>query len=135
MDPSNADELRDFGARYATAWCSGIAASVAAFYQEDGSLQINGAPPSQGRLAIAAAAQSFMTAFPGMIVSLDAVYMRGNDAIFQWTLAGTNTGPGGTGRPVRISGYEQWRFGKTGLIAASQGHFDEADYHRQLRGQ
>jgi hypothetical protein len=69
----NADELKDFGRRYAAVWCSQSAASVAAFYEENGSLQINGGPPSKGRVAITAAAQSFMTAFPDMVVSLDDV--------------------------------------------------------------
>ena len=45
-----------------------------------------------------------------------------------------NTGPGGTGRPVRISGVEQWRIGADGLIEESKGQFDEADYQRQLSG-
>jgi len=36
------------------------------------------------------------------------------------------------GNPVRISGYELWRFGTDGLIASSQGHFDSSDYQRQL---
>ena len=75
-----------------------------------------------------------MTAFPDMVVSVDNVSLRGSEAIFQWTLVGTNTGPGGTGKSVRICGYEEWRFGKTGLIGASKGHFDEADYQRQLGG-
>lgn len=130
----NADELQKFGSRYAAAWCSRIAASVAAFFEENGSLRINGGPPSEGRAAISAAAQSFMTDFPDMVVSMDAVSMRGTEAIFKWTLAGTNNGPGGTGRPVQISGYEEWRFGKTGLIVLSNGYFDEADYQRQLSG-
>jgi hypothetical protein len=47
-------------------------------------------------------------------------------------LTGTNTGPGGTGRAVRISGYEEWTFEEDGLIAASKGYFDEAEYRRQL---
>jgi hypothetical protein len=33
---------------------------------------------------------------------------------------------------VKISGYEEWRFGPDGLVAESKGHFDEADYKRQL---
>jgi hypothetical protein len=37
----------------------------------------------------------------------------------RWTLVGTNTGPGGTGRRVRISGFEEWTIGDDGLIAAS----------------
>jgi hypothetical protein len=48
------------------------------------------------------------------------------------TLTGTNTGPGGTGRAVRISGFEVWQIGEGGLIAKSEGHFDEVEYRRQL---
>jgi hypothetical protein len=55
-------------------------------------------------------------------------------AIFRWTLTGTNTGAGGTGNRVRISGYEEWTFGEGGLISESKGHYDEADYERQLNG-
>jgi hypothetical protein len=69
-----------------------------------------------------------------MLVSLDDVSLRGDNAIFRWTLVGTNTGPGGTGKPVRISGYEEWKFGENGLIGKSKGHFDEVDYQRQLNG-
>jgi len=74
-----------------------------------------------------------MTAFPDMQVLLDAVRVRSGRAEFHWTLTGTNSGPGGTGRQVRISGFESWQFGADGLIAASQGHFDAADCQRQLR--
>lgn len=38
---------------------------------------------------------------------------------YHWTLEGTNTGPGGTGHKVRISGYEEWKFGPDGLIEDS----------------
>jgi hypothetical protein len=51
---------------------------------------------------------------------------------YRWTLAGTNTGPGRTGRRVRISGFEEWTLGDDGLIAASLGHYDQAEYDRQL---
>ena len=108
------------------------AASVAAFFSEAGSLQINNGAPSVGRTAITAAARSFMTAFPDMVVAMDGVDLRGDGAVYRWTLTGTNTGPGGSGKAVRISGYEEWRFGADGLIAESRGHFDEADYKRQL---
>ena len=43
-----------------------------------------------------------------------------------------NDGPGGTGRRVRISGFEEWSIGDDGLIAASLGHYDQAEYERQL---
>ena len=128
----DAATLKDFATRYTAAWCSQNAASVAAFFAESGSLTINDGAPAVGRAAITAAAQGFMTAFPDMVVAMDGVSLDGDRAVYRWTLTGTNTGPGGTGRPVRISGYEEWTFGADGLVADSQGHFDEADYNRQL---
>jgi uncharacterized protein (TIGR02246 family) len=124
--------LRDFAARYTAAWCSQNAASVASFFAESGSLTINEGQPSVGRPAITAAAQEFMTAFPDMIVAMDDVIVVGGGAVFRWTLTGTNTGAGGTGHAVRISGYEEWTIDADGLIQKSLGHFDEAEYQRQL---
>ena len=129
MDPSS---LNDFATRYTAAWCSHDPTRVAAFFTENGSLTINGGTPSVGRAAIAAAAQAFVTTFPDMVVTMDSVAHEGARAIYRWTLTGTNTGPGGSGNAVRISGYEEWIFGADGLIAASQGHFDAAEYQRQL---
>ena len=126
-------DVRDFAGRYTAAWCSHDAATVAAFFSPHGSLAINGGPPSVGRDAIAQAAQEFMTAFPDLQVLLDDVVVHGDRAVFHWTLIGTNTGPGGTGRRVRISGFEQWQFAPDGLIAKSLGNFDSADYQRQLQ--
>lgn len=125
--------LQEFGRRYTAAWCSQDAKSVAAFYSERGSLEINHGAPSVGRAAITVAAQEFMTAFPDMVVAMDEVRVDGDHAIYRWTLTGTNTGPGGTGKAVRISGHEQWTIGADGLIAESKGHFDTAEYDRQLQ--
>lgn len=124
--------LRDFGNKYTAAWCSQDPASVAAFFAENGSLQINQGARSDGRVAITSAALGFMAAFPDMVVTMDSVSIRGSRALYRWTLTGTNTGPGGTGKAVRVSGYEEWTFGADGLIAESKGHFDEAEYDRQL---
>jgi SnoaL-like polyketide cyclase len=126
------DELHEFARSYTDAWCSGNAASVAGHYAPDGSLTINGGPPSVGRDAITEAAQAFMTAFPDMQVLMDGLEPGERRTEYHWTLVGTNSGPGGTGKSVRISGYEEWTLAD-GLIAASQGHFDEAEYERQLR--
>jgi len=128
----DSNKLNDFAARYTAAWCSQNAASVASFFAEQGSLKINDGAPSVGRAPITKAAQGFMTAFPDLVVKMDSVNKSGSDAAYHWTLTGTNTGPGGTGNFVRISGFEQWRFGPDGLIAESKGHFDAADYQRQL---
>lgn len=126
------NELREFAAEYTAAWCSQDPASVASFFAENGSLKVNDGEPAVGREAITEVAQGFMTAFPDMVVEMDDVAVEGEHAIYRWTLTGTNTGPGGTGAAVLISGYEQWTIGEDGLIAASTGHFDEAEYQRQL---
>jgi predicted ester cyclase len=126
------EKLKEFGTKYTAAWCSQDPGSVAAFFAEGGSLKINDGAPAVGRTAVTAAAQGFMTAFPDMVVAMDSVMLDGGRAVYRWTLSGTNTGPGGTGKAVRISGYEEWTFGTDGLIMESKGHFDEADYNRQL---
>ena len=134
MEHDGAAHHRDFATRYTAAWCSQDASSVAAFFAPNGSLTINDGAPAVGRRAITEAVQSFMTAFPDLEVRMDDLLDRGDTLIYKWTLSGTNTGPGGTGRRVRISGFEEWRMGDDGLVAASLGHFDSAEYQRQLDG-
>ena len=67
-----------------------------------------------------------------MRVLMDDVRTSDAGSEFHWTLVGTNTGPGGTGKRVRISGYEEWVLDDDSLIAASQGHYDQAEYDRQI---
>jgi predicted ester cyclase len=124
--------LRDFAGRYTAAWCSQDPASVAAFFSPNGSLSVNGLP-AQGRSAITDVARGFMSAFPDMLLTMDDLLIECDHPTYHWTLDGTNNGPGGTGKRVRISGFEEWTFGADGLIAESQGHFDETEYQRQLK--
>jgi predicted ester cyclase len=126
-------ELTTFAKRYAEAWCSQNPKRVAAFFAENGSLSVNDGPPAVGGAEIAEEAQGFMTTFPDMIVTMDKVSRDPDGTKFHWTLTGTNTGPGGTGKRVRISGYELWKIDNDGLIAESKGHFDSAKYERQLK--
>ncbi len=126
-------DLTDFGTRYAAAWSSQNPEQLASFYAEKGSLIVNGGLPSTGRAAVAAKAQSFMTAFPDMLVKLERMDQHGERPVFRWLWTGTNTGPGGTGKFVRITGYEEWTMDPNGLIATSDGHYDEAEYQRQLK--
>src|SRR5438094_2482122 len=126
-------ELTKFAKRYANAWCTQNPESVAAFFVERGSISINNGPPAVGRAAIAREAQAFMTTFPDMVVTFDKLEPTPNGVEFHWTLTGTNTGPGGTGKRVRISGYELWKIDNAGLIAESKGHFDGTEYERQLK--
>jgi uncharacterized protein (TIGR02246 family) len=130
--PDRIAELKEFAARYTAAWCSQDAARVAAFFAADGSLTINDNEPAVGRVAITEATQSFMAAFPDLQVAMDDLIVRGELAEYHWTLTGTNTGPGGRGNPVRVSGLEVWEFDHDGLIRSSQGRFDSGAYRRQL---
>ena len=125
-------QLLNFAKRYTSAWCSGDPASVAAFFSPNGSLSVNGVP-AVGRSAITEVARGFMTAFPDMVLTMDDLTMSDERVVFHWTLDGSNTGPGGTGKRVRISGFEEWKFGSDDLIGESQGHFDEGEYQRQLK--
>ena len=130
--PVSLARMKDFATRYTAAWCSQDPSHVASFFAANGSLTINGASPSVGRAAITASARSFMSAFPDLKVELNAIEPHGAGFIYRWTLSGTNTGPGGTGNRVRIEGYEEWSMSADGLISKSLGHFDEAEYERQL---
>lgn len=132
MSSDRAIQLREFASRYTEAWCSHDAARVASFFSANGSLVINGGEPAVGRNQITEAAQGFMTEFPDLKVSMDDLLDEGDKVIYKWTLEGINTGPGGTGQRVRISGFEEWRIGADGLIAESEGHFDSEQYQRQI---
>jgi uncharacterized protein (TIGR02246 family) len=127
------NDFTDFGTRYAAAWSSQDPALLASFYAEDGSLTVNDGTPSFGRAAIKETAHSYMTAFPDMVVKMQHIETRDGHAIFHWLWTGTNTGPGGTGKFVRMVGYEEWTIDRNGLIAESLGHYDEAEYQRQLK--
>ena len=127
------DKLTEFAKRYSEAWYSHNPGRVAAFFGENASLKVNDAAPAIGRMAIAEIARGFMRDFPDMTVTFDRLEPRGDATAFHWTLIGTNSGPGGTGNRVRISGYELWKIDNDGLIAQSEGHFDSAEYERQLK--
>ena len=119
-------ELDDFAFRYAKAWCSRNPEAVVAFYAPNASISVNdGAPTPIGEVA-----RSFMRDFPDMMVTFDKLEPRGDRTAFHWTLTGTYAG---TGKHVRISGYELWKIDNAGLIAESSGHFNAAEYERQLR--
>ena len=135
-DPSSASadpaRLRDFAERYTAAWKSRNAASVAAFYAQNGSLSVNAGASANGRPAITEIVQGYMTGFPDLDLQMDGILIQGNRAVYRWIFLGTNTGPGGTGQRVRFSGFEVWLIGADGLIAESRGRYDSAAYQRQL---
>jgi nuclear transport factor 2 (NTF2) superfamily protein len=126
--PLDRDQVRDFARTYAEAWCSHDPTRVAGHYTPGGTIAINGGEPTE----ITEVARSFMTAFPDIQVFTDDVVVKEEVVEYHWTFTGTNTGPGGTGKWVRISGFEEWTFGDDDLVAESQGHYDQAEYDRQL---
>ena len=126
-------KMTTFAKQYAEAWCSQNPERVAVFFAEYGSLSVNDGPPAVGRAAITEVARGFMRDPPDMIVTMDDVTHESDGTKFHWTLTGTNTGPGGTGKRLRISGYELWTISEDGLIGDSKGHFDNAEYERQLQ--
>jgi hypothetical protein len=119
---------------YAAAWCSHVPEDVASFFAAKGQIIINDGDPSVGTSGITSLAQGFIGAFPDIIVHMDDFRSSGTHAIFNWTLEGHNTGPEGTGNYVKVRGWEYWRYDIDGLIAESLGHFDNADFERQING-
>ena len=117
---------------YTSAWCSHDPVAVASFYAEDGRITINDGEPSNGRAEVAEMARGFMESFPDIVVHMDDLRSSGTHAVYRWTLEGHNTGPGGTGNYVRVSGWEYWCYDSEGLVTESYGHFDAEDYDRQL---
>jgi nuclear transport factor 2 (NTF2) superfamily protein len=118
---------------YTEAWSSRDPSRVAAFYSPQGSLRVNDGSPAIGRDSITEVARAFMTALPDMKVVMEGLSIDSNRAVYRWRLTGSNTGPGGSGKSVAISGFEEWLLGDDGLIVESRGHFDQEDYDRQLR--
>lgn len=126
-------DVQSFAQAYAKTWCNDNPDRVARFFSPNGSLKVNDGVPAVGRAAIAEVVQGFMTAFPDALVSFDQLDRKDDRVHFHWTFTGTNTGPGGTGKFVRFSGHEDWRFAADGLVGESLGHFDAAEYDRQLQ--
>ena len=125
-------EIRDMAERYASAWCSHSIDAVISFFEDTGQTQVNGGPPIVGHDDISGAVKGFYDAFPDLVVRMDDLRSSGNHAIFVWTLEGTNSGPGGSGKFVRIKGWEEWDLSETLRFKAVKGWFDPLEYDRQI---
>jgi uncharacterized protein (TIGR02246 family) len=131
--PLHPADIRQMAERYTQAWCSRSGKAVASSFAENATSIINAGEPTVGRPAIAEAMGAFFADFPDLVLRMDDLRSGGNQAIYLWTLEGTNSGPGGTGNFVRISGWQSWRLSDDLLILAADGGFDAADYERQIR--
>ena len=130
LDPADILKMAE---GYTAAWCSRSGEAVASFFTEDATSVVNGAAPTVGRSAIASEMGAYFEDFPDLVLRMDELRCGGDQAIFLWTLEGTNSGPGGTGKFVRIRGWQNWRLSEDLLIAAADGGYDAADYERQIR--
>ena len=124
--------IRTMAERYTEAWCSRSAEAVGSFFEENGKSVINSGPPTVGRAAIAEAMQAFFADFPDLVLRMDDLRSGGNQAIYLWTLEGTNSGPDGTGKSVRIVGWQNWLLSDDLLIVEADGGFDATEYERQI---
>ena len=123
-DPKQIEQL---ARAYTEAWCSRDPARVAGHYVPGGTIAINGGDPAQ----IGYVAEAFIAAFPDIEVFMDDLVLRADGGVeYHWTFTGTSVE---TGKSVRVPGYEDWTISPEGLIAASRGHYDQAEYDRQLK--
>ena len=121
--------IREFARSYTDAWCSHDPTLVADHFGPGGTIAINGGDPTEATEV----ARSFIDAFPDIQVFMDDVVFNDETVEYHWTFTGRNTGPGGTGHAVRITGLEEWTFGNDGLVAESRGTYDQDEYDRQLK--
>lgn len=125
------DRLREIATDYTAAWNSKSPDAVASFYAEDGGIVINGGEPWSGRARVAEMAAGFYADVPDLTLTCDDVRRAGDHAIYVWTFTGHDAG---TGRPLRVCGWEEWELDADGKVSASKGWFDAADYARQVEG-
>ena len=124
LDPKQIEQL---ARTYTEAWCSRDPERVAAHYVPGGTIAINGGDAAR----IADVAEAFISAFPDIEVFMDDLVLREDGIIeYRWTFTGTSVE---TGKSVRVPGFEEWTIAADGLIAASRGHYDQAEYDRQLQ--
>jgi predicted ester cyclase len=123
-DPKQIEQL---ARTYTEAWCSRDPARVAGHYVPGGMIAINGGDAT----GIAEVAEAFIAAFPDIEVFLDDLVLREDGIVeYRWTFTGTSAE---TGKSVRVRGFEEWTIASGRLIAESRGHYDQAEYHRQLQ--
>ena len=116
---------------YTAAWNTGRAENVASFFAENGGIVINHGPQWQGRAGVAAMAAGFYADVPDLTLVCDGVKLAGSHMLYLWTFTGTHAG---TGRKLKITGWEEWELGEDLKVTASRGWFDPEEWVRQTAG-
>jgi uncharacterized protein (TIGR02246 family) len=130
MTPGD-ESVRKIADAYTAAWNSGSADGVATFFAEDGGIVINRGSPWEGRAGVAQMAAGFFADVPDLTLVCDGIRVAGDHVAYLWTFTGTHAG---SGRPLRVSGWEEWDLDDAGKVKASRGWFDADDYARQATG-
>lgn len=115
---------------YTGAWCSRSGEAVASFFTEDATSVINNGEPTIGSTAIAEAMGAFFIEFPDLVLRMDTLRCGGNQAIYLWTLEGTNSD---TGNFVKIPGWQNWLVSDDLLIIKADGGYNAEEYARQVQ--
>ena len=126
-----AGTIEALAAAYTEAWNSARPEAVAGSFASDRAITINDGDPWRGREGVAAMAAGFFADVPDPALTCDMVRAANDRAVYAWTFTGHHAG---SGRPLRIVGWEEWRLDRDGMIAYSHGWFDAADYALQCSG-
>ena len=128
--PTTIDQgaLDALAAGYTAAWNTGSPDAVAACYAPDGGIVINRGRPWDGRAGVAAMAAGFFADVPDLSLACEGVRAAGDHVVYLWAFTGTHAG---SGRPLRVIGWEEWDLDAELQVTASRGWFDAADYARQ----
>ena len=121
------DQIEQLARSYTEAWCSRDPGQVAGHYVPGGTIAVNGGDATR----IDEVAGAFIAAFPDIEVLMDDLVLRDDGSVeYRWTFTGTSAE---TGKSVRVPGYEEWTIAADGRIAESRGHYDQAEYDRQVQ--
>ena len=121
-------EHMDLALAYTAAWNTGRPEAVAAFFVPDGAIIINRGEPWHGREGVAQMAAGFFADVPDLCLTCDGLRSAGDHVAYLWTFNGTHAG---TGKPLTVTGWEEWDLDGEGRIRRSLGWFDGDDYARQ----
>lgn len=116
----------------------GDAKAYAANFAADGVDVIAGMPEMKGRDAIQAGQQMFVDGFPDMKMGMSRVFQKGNVAIVEWVVTGTQSkdfmGVKASNKPVGISGVSVEWFNDDGLVKETHEYFDLGTVMAQIGG-
>jgi steroid delta-isomerase-like uncharacterized protein len=134
--PSPAELIERTVSSGVEAWNSHDPARVAALFEHEATVVIEGAPPMTGGDAIAAEAKQDFAAYPDFKVAVTRLFVHGTTGVFEWVITGKNDGPfmgqKPTGRQMGVAGVSVATFDEEGLIKQEHRYCDLPTIQSQL---